>query len=246
MARLAAARGAAVSDMVPDTAAGRDPPSGGPASAAGPGGARPSPPSSARTSPLEPVRTLAALDPEVFVVARSTRWSPSGLAGQTGDRLTLSHALVRDAVYGPPGRSAARAAPGRRRAGRAAPGRGRRAPPRALARSPALDRVVAATEEAARAAREAQAWEDAARLPPGPRPASLPTTPARPRLLRGAGGGAARRGRPRRRRACSTGGSGSRAGARVTPAVSPRRRWDSPRAWVASRCGWSTASRTTC
>ena len=50
-----------------------------------------------------------------------------------------------------------------------------------------LDRVVAATEEAARAAHDAQAWEDATRLYRQALDLAPADDAARPRLLRGAG-----------------------------------------------------------
>ena len=185
MARLAAARGAAVSDMVPDTAQG----------AIRRRVARlPQPAQEVLTvaavlgqeTPLEPVRGLAALDPEVFVVGLDALVA-SGLARQDGDRLTLSHALVRDAVYD------ATPAARRRELHLAAAevagllpvevaGHLLRARPLA-----GLDRVVAATEEAARAAHEAQAWEDAARLYRLALDLAPPDDVSRPRLLRGAG-----------------------------------------------------------
>ena len=111
----------------------------------------------------------------------------SGLARHEGDRLALSHALVRDAVY-----DATPAARRRELHLEAAdvPGllpaevAGHLLHARPLAD---LDRVVAATEEAARAAHDAQAWEDATRLYRLALELAPADAAARPRLLRGAG-----------------------------------------------------------
>ena len=163
MARLAAARGAAVSEMVPETAQG----------AIRRRVARlPQPAQHVLTvaavlgqeASLDPVRTLAGLDPDAFAAGLDAVVA-SGLARHEGDRLALSHALVRDAVYD--------ATPAARRRElhlaaadvtavlRPAEVAGHLLHARPLAD---LDRVVAATEEAARAAHDAQAWEDATRL----------------------------------------------------------------------------------
>ncbi len=185
MARLAAARGAAVSEMVPDTAQG---------TIRRRVARLPQPAQQALTvaavlgpeAALDRVRTLADLAPEAFVGALDALVA-HGLAAQDGDRLVLSHALVRDAVYdatpaahrrvlhlaaaGMPGLAAAEVA-----------GHLQRALPLAD-----RDRVVDATEHAARVAHEAQAWEDAARLYRQALDLVSPGEPARPRLLRGAG-----------------------------------------------------------
>ncbi len=185
MARLAAARGAAVSEMVPDTAQG----------AIRRRVARlPQPAHEVLTvaavlgqeTGLEPVRRLAALDPAGFVAGLDALVA-GGLARQDGERIVLSHALVRDAVYD--------ATPAARRrelhlAAADVPSLSRVEVAGHLLRARPLadlDSVVAATEAAARAAHEAQAWEDAARL----YRLALELAPTddviRPRLLRGAG-----------------------------------------------------------
>jgi tetratricopeptide (TPR) repeat protein len=185
MARLAAARGAAVSAMVPDTAQGtirrrvaRLPQ---PAQRAltvaavlGPGAG------------LEAMGGLAGLSGADLTDAVDALVA-SGLARQEGDRLVLSHALVRDAVYD------------------ATPAASRRELHLAAADAPGLlpaevaghlvralplsdrDRVVDAVEHAARAAREAYAWEDAARLYRQALDLVPAGDPGRARLLRGAG-----------------------------------------------------------
>ena len=185
MARLAAARGAAVSEMVPETAQG----------AIRRRVARlPQPAQHVLTvaavlgqeASLDPVRTLAGLDPDAFVAGLDAVVA-SGLARHEGDRLALSHALVRDAVY-----DATPAARRRELHLEAAdvPGllpaevAGHLLHARPLAD---LDRVVAATEEAARAAHDAQAWEDATRLYRLALELAPADADARPRLLRGAG-----------------------------------------------------------
>ena len=185
MARLAAARGAAVSEMVPETAQG----------AIRRRVARlPQPAQHVLTvaavlgqeAALDPVRTLAGLDPDAFVAGLDAVVA-SGLARHEGDRLALSHALVRDAVYD--------ATPADRRRelhleAADVPGllpaevAGHLLHARPLAD---LDRVVAATEEAARAAHDAQAWEDATRLYRLALELAPADADARPRLLRGAG-----------------------------------------------------------
>ena len=135
---------------------------------------------------LEPVRALAGLEPDDLVLGLDALVA-AGLARQDGDRLQLSHALVRDAVYD--------ATPAARRrelhlAAADVPGllpaevAGHLLRARPLAD---LARVVAATEEAARAAQDAQAWEDAARLYREALDLVPADDPARPRLLRGAG-----------------------------------------------------------
>ncbi len=185
MARLAAARGAAVSEMVPDTAQGairrrvaRLPQDAQQvltvAAVLG------------HDTALGPVRDLAGLDERAFVAGLDALVT-SGLAQQTGDRLSLSHALVRDAVYD--------ATPaGRRRelhlAAAAVAGLGPAEVAGHLLRAVPLvgrDSVVAATEEAAQAARDAQAWEEAVRFYRQALDLVAVDDAARPRLLRGAG-----------------------------------------------------------
>ncbi len=185
MARLAVARGAAVSQMVPDTAE---------ATIARRVARLPQPAQQVLTvaavlgqvAPLGAVRRLAELDDDAFVTGLDALVT-SGLVTQTGDRLALSHALVREAVYD------ATPLARRRTLHRAAAdvpdlpaaevaGHLLRARPLAD-----LDRVVEATEAAARAARDAQAWEAAARLLRQALELVAADDPARPRLLRGAG-----------------------------------------------------------
>lgn len=186
MARLAAARGAAVSEMVPDSAQGtirrrvaRLPqPAQRVLTAAAVLG---------QDVSLEAVGTLVELAGPDLAVAVDALVA-SGLADQTGDRLTLSHALVRDAVHG--------AVPAARRrelhvAAAGLAGLSAAEVAGHLVRALPLagrDAVVAATEEAARVARDAQAWEDAARLYRQALDLVPADDPARPRLLRGAGG----------------------------------------------------------
>jgi tetratricopeptide (TPR) repeat protein len=185
MARLAAARGAAVSEMVPDSAQGtirrrvaRLPqPAQRAVTAAAVLG---------QDAPLEAVGTLAGLHGADLATAVDALLA-SGLARQVGDRLALSHALVGDAVHD------AMPATQRRELHLAAAGLPGLGPAevaghllRALPLAP-RGAVVAATEAAARAARDAQAWEDAARLYRQALDLVPADDPARPRLLRGAG-----------------------------------------------------------
>jgi tetratricopeptide (TPR) repeat protein len=185
MARLAAARGATVAEMVPETAQGairrrvarlaqsaQDV-----LTAAAVLGLRP---------PLDGVRALGSLDGD-DLVAGVDALVGGGLARQEGDRLALSHALVRDAVYD--------ATPVSRRrelhlAAADLPGLAAAEVAGHLVRAMPLadrDRVVAAIEDAARAARDAQAWEESVRLYRQALDLVPPGEPARPRLLRGVG-----------------------------------------------------------
>jgi hypothetical protein len=193
MARLATARGAEdVSAMIPDSAqatirrrAARLPQSAqqllAVASVLG------------QEAGLGPLRALAAVDAD-SLAADVDLLTEAGLATQAGDRLALSHALVRDAVY------EAMPATRRRELHLAAADlltTGGDVPPylagevagHLLAALPLVDlgRVVVASELAARAAHEAQAWEEAARRYRQVLDLVGPGDPARPRLLRGAG-----------------------------------------------------------
>ena len=246
MARLAAARGAAVSEMVPETAQGairrrvaRLPQPAQHvltvAAVLGPGGrARPGPHPGRRSTPTPswPV---------------STPSSPAGWRATTGDRLALSHALVRDAVYDatPAARRrelhlAAADVPGllpaevaghllhARAARRPRPrgGRHRGGGPRG-ARRPGLGGRRPALPAGPRR------WS--------PRDAERPATAAARRRC-----GPARRGRPRGGPGALPARPPTSPDGPATPAAWPRRRWGSRPGWAASRCGSSTASRTTC
>ncbi len=185
MSRLAAARGAAVSEMVPETAQGAirrrvarlSQPAQDVLIAASVLGMAPT---------LDAVGDLASLEPHELAEAVDALVG-AGLASQSGDRLEIAHALVRDAVYD--------AAPaGRRRelhlkaadlpalTASEVAGHLIRAVPLADRR-----RVVEATERAARMARDAKAWEEAVRLYRQALDLVAPEDPARARLLRATG-----------------------------------------------------------